>query len=95
VTPVSTAEALVIVAISTTITIHLDGRHVSSLCCERTWVCLATYLGALFIVDLDSEGGRSFHVLDLVVDVLAVVAWHFHPSVEVLQGRLRHLESFL
>jgi len=58
-------------------------------------VGLGTRLGAFLVVDLCCEGGRSLHVLNLIVDVLAVVAGHFHSRVEVLQSRLRHLESLL
>ena len=40
------------------------------------------------------HGGTALELLQLVENVAPVVAWLAHPLVEVVQGRVRHLQSF-
>lgn len=40
------------------------------------------------------HGGAALELLQLVENVAAVVAWLAHPLVEVVQGRVRHLQGF-
>jgi len=66
------------------------------------WVLLASTgteislsFSTVVIVNLGRQGGFGVQTAHLVINVLAVVYWHLHAAVEVLEGRVTHLECFL
>lgn len=63
------------------------------LCGALVGICLlrdAGMVDGMFFVNLGCECGLTVERSHLMIDVLAVIVWHLHSSIEVIQCAVRH-----
>ncbi len=68
------------------------------LCGALVGICLlrdAGVVSCVLFVDLRCERGLPVQRAHLMIDVFAIVVWHLHTSVKVVECAVGHLERFL